>query len=237
MSVLKYLSAGKSLIGLKQNEVRYRMGEAGALPKFDSKRNPFRSRTTPAAATARPARSAPIAEPEFPTQPQIQAPTVTLVSPAPAQPAPASAVIGETIVPTATKISSITLVWNRARTSVVKMCRRIVVGSGDMAGSVVHGVKALAWWRRKRNAGMPQTAKPPVQGELSLDSVKVVRNDLTDADFEVVPRSRKTMVGDGESKDRTSAQAPGPKLLEQKSEPASPLANPEPQLVEAGRGE
>ena len=29
--------------------------------------------------------------------------------------------------------------------------------------------------------------KPPVQGELSLDKIKVVRNDLSDADLEVVP--------------------------------------------------
>jgi hypothetical protein len=33
---------------------------------------------------------------------------------------------------------------------------------------------------------IPQLPKPPVQGELSLDRVKVVRNDLSDADLEVV---------------------------------------------------
>ena len=33
----------------------------------------------------------------------------------------------------------------------------------------------------------PQPPKCPVQGELSLDRVRVVRNDLSDADLEVVP--------------------------------------------------
>jgi hypothetical protein len=34
---------------------------------------------------------------------------------------------------------------------------------------------------------IPRFTKPPVQGELSLDKIKVVRNDLSDADLEVVP--------------------------------------------------
>src|SRR4051812_573098 len=115
MSVLKYLSAGKSLIGLKQNEVRYRMGDAGALPKFDSKRNPFRSRTvpiTPAVASVAPT----VTAPEIPAQTQIQAPTVTLVSPPPAQPAPVAPTIGEAVTPIAMRISRVAVLWNRVRT-------------------------------------------------------------------------------------------------------------------------
>jgi hypothetical protein len=38
-----------------------------------------------------------------------------------------------------------------------------------------------------RNAPAPEDLRPPVQAELSLDSVKVVHNDLSDADVEVVP--------------------------------------------------
>ena len=33
---------------------------------------------------------------------------------------------------------------------------------------------------------IPRFPKPPVQGELSLDRIKVVRNDLSDADLEVI---------------------------------------------------
>ena len=42
---------------------------------------------------------------------------------------------------------------------------------------------------------IPRFTKPPVQGELSLDKIKVVRNDLSDADLEVVA---------GQSADRSS---------------------------------
>jgi hypothetical protein len=64
--------------------------------------------------------------------------------------------------------------------------------------------RAARWldeWRRKANpwvrfAGRPGPVKSrvaasprlPVQSELSLDNVRVVRNDLSDADFEIVPR-------------------------------------------------
>lgn len=62
--------------------------------------------------------------------------------------------------------------------------------------------KSLATWAGKLNpAAMfrgqpaPQPVVPAVQAELSLDSVKVVHNDLSDADVEIVPiKSRPTAV-------------------------------------------
>jgi hypothetical protein len=55
--------------------------------------------------------------------------------------------------------------------------------------------KSLASWASKLSpaslwggpAPMPHKVLPAVQAELSLDSVKVVHNDLSDADVEVVP--------------------------------------------------
>jgi hypothetical protein len=54
--------------------------------------------------------------------------------------------------------------------------------------------RATAWTRRLnpislwRGSETPAPdPRPPVQGELSLDAVKVVQNDLSDADVEVVP--------------------------------------------------
>jgi len=55
--------------------------------------------------------------------------------------------------------------------------------------------KSLAAWTNKLNpaslwsgpAPMEQKTLPAVQTELSLDTVKVVHNDLSDADVEVVP--------------------------------------------------
>ena len=40
---------------------------------------------------------------------------------------------------------------------------------------------------RPKNSAIPCFTKPPVQSELCLDKVQVVRNDLSDADLEVVP--------------------------------------------------
>ncbi len=53
--------------------------------------------------------------------------------------------------------------------------------------------KSLAAWTSKLNpAALWRSAEPaigqrPVQTELSLEKVKVVHNDLTDADVEIVP--------------------------------------------------
>jgi hypothetical protein len=43
----------------------------------------------------------------------------------------------------------------------------------------------ISIWRDSETQA--QDARSPVQGELSLDAVKVVQNDLSDADVEVVP--------------------------------------------------
>src|SRR5438046_912628 len=41
MSMLRLLSAGKSLDGLQDSTARYRMGDPKAMPKFGSGNNPF----------------------------------------------------------------------------------------------------------------------------------------------------------------------------------------------------
>lgn len=54
----------------------------------------------------------------------------------------------------------------------------------------------LAGWAFRRNpfapSAVPAATRPVVQSELSLDAVKVVRNDLSDADLELVPLSQPT---------------------------------------------
>ena len=47
-------------------------------------------------------------------------------------------------------------------------------------------------WRGARTPE-PEPARPQVQAELSLDTVKVVHNDLSDADVEVVPIKSRPM--------------------------------------------
>src|SRR5690242_1312099 len=43
MSLMRFLSAGKSLIGVTENTSRYRMGKPGMMPKFGAGKNPFSS--------------------------------------------------------------------------------------------------------------------------------------------------------------------------------------------------
>jgi len=67
--------------------------------------------------------------------------------------------------------------------------------AAQKAAPVSSSAKALASWTGKFNpvalwhgpAATPQKTLPAVQAELSLDTVKVVHNDLSDADVEVVP--------------------------------------------------
>jgi len=48
--------------------------------------------------------------------------------------------------------------------------------------------KAFGRSERVRNAAIPRFSARPVQCELSLDNVKVLRNDLSDTDFEVIAK-------------------------------------------------
>ncbi len=58
-------------------------------------------------------------------------------------------------------------------------------------------VRALSWTDKLNPFRTPEPAAPPmvgaVQSELSLDAVKVIRNDLSDADIEVVPVKSQTV--------------------------------------------
>src|SRR3974390_82446 len=47
MSLLRLLTAGKSLVGLKDTGNHYSVASPAALPKFASKKNPFRTSTRP----------------------------------------------------------------------------------------------------------------------------------------------------------------------------------------------
>ncbi|HMP83406.1 MAG TPA: hypothetical protein PKA41_11960 [Verrucomicrobiota bacterium] len=53
-------------------------------------------------------------------------------------------------------------------------------------------VKLLARRGPRVKAAIPRFGKPAVQAELSLDRVRVMRNDLSDADIEIVAAGRET---------------------------------------------
>ena len=63
--------------------------------------------------------------------------------------------------------------------------------------SWVKKLNPLSFWRDARPA-TPEKSLRPLQAELSLDRVKVVHNDLSDADVEIVPIKSRTLPGAAE---------------------------------------
>ena len=135
MSLLRLLTAGKSLVGLKKDGKQYRDLGPGALPRFEGKKGLFQS--------GRQAWSG---------QKDV------ISSPVPSQQT-------DTCSPAAPQ-------------------EKLFQSSQPESSRSKWG------WPWRKRAAVPRFDKAPVQAELSLDRVKVIRNDLTDSDLEIVPASR-----------------------------------------------
>ena len=192
MSLLRLLTAGKSLIGGSQTVTRYRAAHQGMLPKFGGKKNPFR-------ATARAD-----GRPGIPEPAPVHAATASDLTPAeerqarrldtapPGAPAPAWPTLPESAGKTSAPQSPRPV--GRVGQSGVTWMQQCWA---DM--KLLFVLKSWLPWRRSSPKPVPQRfAKPLVQTELSLDSIKVVRNDLSDSDIEVVPARPLVVAGPGE---------------------------------------
>jgi hypothetical protein len=80
--------------------------------------------------------------------------------------------------------------------------------------------------RKAAKPAIPRFPKPPVQGELSLERIKVVRNDLSDADLEVVPARPSAT---------PAAAAPAPRLIEKAEGTKSAWERVTTRILGAGR--
>jgi len=154
MSLLRLLSTGKSLVGVRDNERSYNLNDTALLPKFEQKKNPFRATTLPAQpqATTVEARS------NTETPGQISSgQSKGVVASAPA----------ERISPASAKHSG-SGVWRRlaggCRGVALQVCRWVASACGG------------SFRRRTEVDAKRQFA----QTELRLESVTVVRNDLSD---------------------------------------------------------
>jgi hypothetical protein len=169
MSLLRLLTSGKSLVGLKNADTRYHLPGQRGLPQFGSKKNPFRATALPekleqpqaaeAAATPAAVKETPgEGDPGSKRQALAVSREVASSDSCAEQPAGAG---GHTSKPS---------------------CKPGV--RGERRG---FGMKALLVWARTRKAhpGAALVGRQMVQGELSLDKVKVVRNDLSESDLEV----------------------------------------------------
>src|SRR5579872_27125 len=190
MSLLRLLTAGKSLVGLKKSESRYHLPAASSLPRFGSKKNPFR-------ATVFPEKGEPAAAEESPSgQPQPFGSSAE-VAPSNArrggEPSPGSSDRENGQEPPARIIPSDS--------------KSEAVSKPPTSGPAATrpGFKAFLLWRRIKPRSLASfSSRPMVQGELSLDAVKVIRNDLSESDLEVV-QSRKAEVSKDAKNSGTNA--------------------------------
>jgi len=183
MSLLvRLLSNGRSLVDLKNSAREYRMRHRNLLPKFGGKKNPFAS-TTEAGGTAAAVPAA--------VQVELLKSEAAPVETAAAVQAEAVAVSDVTSAAAAMPVRADEVA--APATVVAKPSAPVIPKPKEpkAPGRTVawlEKLNPLAWLpRRKGKSVIPKFSRPPVQGELSLDNVKVVRNDLNDADVEVVP--------------------------------------------------
>jgi len=163
MSLMKLLSVSRSFVSGQNQSGRYRMAEQGVLPKF--------------APVGRPISLAPKRHPEEPFAPGngSMSPSNNAAF-ASALPLPE---LSSTVVDNSPAVG----VGVEAATEAV---------SKPAAPICVNAVPAATTWFRLRKspfaAGPADTIRSrlPLHTELSLDAVKPVRNDLSDADLEVV---------------------------------------------------
>jgi len=166
MSLGKLLTTGKSLVGLSQSNSRYQL-QKGALPKFESAKNPFAAKT-----------------PAGPAEPEPQLPKLTSDDAAAANPKKTQhlSALGALIVD---------------REAAVAASRNAQPAESPKVAAPVDSwlkkINPMVWFGNRKPADpkpmIPRFSKShaPVQGELSLDNIKVMRNDLSETDVEVVP--------------------------------------------------
>jgi hypothetical protein len=198
MSLLRLLTAGKTLIGLKRSESRYQLPGCRPLPMFGSKKNPFRATVFPDKPDSSPA--PPLSDTASGTEPAASAGPDGLASEnlrdlQPHQehnPNGSLGVSGEEQKQDPQP---------KAQTQEAVPAKR------------TSAIRAFLLWRRVKKTS-PQFAfkgRPLVQAELSLETVKVVRNDLSESDLEVVQvqvkRAAKEKSGTPQPPKRESAPA------------------------------
>ena len=173
MSLMQLLTTGKTLVDLKNSTSRYHMPGKNFLPKFGSQKNPF----TPPAKKA----TAPDGAEAMP-KPLVRAARIPAANLKETQRLPElSAKMKET--------KRLPFVAARHGTSQNPKPKRWETFL-DWAGVMLEKLSPARWLGGQKTPArpaIPRFDKPEVQGELSLQNIKVVRNDLNDADVEVVP--------------------------------------------------
>ena len=163
MSLGRLLTSGKSLVGLQNDGCRYEMRPKNLLPKFGSDKNPFLT-----------------AKPKVESAPAESSRKVSVESRTLKSAEPEVAKLSETKPLPAIKAFKSSEAVPEKPIVKINMLNRL--------SRWLNKLNPLNW-RRGARAEKKSAAiiKTPIQAELSLDKIKVLRNDLTEADVEVVP--------------------------------------------------
>jgi len=178
MSLMRLLTNGKTLVDLKTSTTRYHMPGKNFLPKFGTVKDPFKTSAKNSPAPAPVVVTAARAKPSY-TRPPKSSPVPLKET----QRMPAlSAKMKET--------KRLPFVASRHGVKPQNLSpglwKKILGGLQATAAKL----KPLAFWSRSKapaKSAVPRFDKPVLQGELSLENIKVVRNDLQDSDLDVMP--------------------------------------------------
>jgi len=183
MSLGKLLTTGKSLVGLSHGNGRYQL-QKGALPKFESAKNPFASKTHAESAER---------EPQLPKLAVEELKAITPTAPKKTDRLPALAAL---IADREASVAASRSAQPMESKQVSAPKQESPAPAPQVAAPVdswLKKINPMVWFGNRKPAepkpAIPRfsKAKTPIQGELSLDNIKVMRNDLSEADVEVVP--------------------------------------------------
>lgn len=201
MSLGRLLATGRSLAG-GPSVGRYNVSERNRLPKFNAAKNPFaqpapkqagQPEVVKSSETAHIQTPPPVAAPAPMSMPQeTLSPFSAAASSQPARPVPSM---------NGAKWLARALNAKAAVVALMKRLPSLVKTTGNKLAEV--SIKVLALLknqlgrvkpvrRKEPQSVIPRFGKPAIQGELSLDKVKVVCNDLEESDLEIVTAQTNT---------------------------------------------
>jgi hypothetical protein len=202
MSLLKLLATGRSLVGMRETTSRYQMRAANLLPKFGSPKNPFATQ-----AKAEPAPVAPAPKPAAAPTPAKPEPakmeTAPLFEPKPGNTAAPAAATVQPVVKDVSMPATAKVVKTQPATIQAGKVEpgpaspaRVPSAKRESSGGWIQKLNPLGYFSSgAAGAGKARAARTPVQTELSLEKVKVVRNELNDDDLKVRPAPTAQMPG------------------------------------------
>ena len=168
MSLLRLLTTGNSLDARRANASRYRVTRQRLLPHFGSAENPFRSQ-----ADSAPGRTGVLAPegggPHDPTEARRDVPGLSSDR--------VSVFPGRAKDQVVSNSASSQRWWKLLRFKTV----RLLSGWKAKMGAVLAPL-----WGKAAKPAIPRFTERPMQSQLSLERIKVVRNDLRESDVEVV---------------------------------------------------